>query len=343
MMIEKAKKLTGVVLLTLLIWIWAYSALEEQTVQSASLSISPAMSSELFVKFDESPPIQLKLTIKGPAAKIADLKRRLQLPAGDKEKETLDFYYNAEAEERSEPGTYPLDILAYLNKSSKMEKSGLTVEDCDVKGLQITVEKLEKRLLTVECIDNTGLALPSETIEPSKVEMFVRKDWTDEMLRATVSLTPRQIKDARRSPVTARPYIILVPGGKQRFASEPVEIKLPSIDIAKQQRPIQTRAGFVYGKQLQGRFEPILLNEDSDFSTIQVNGTEEALNAYEKAYYHILVEVRDGDENIEGDITREVIYNFPQQYVQKGEIELAGQPREAKFTLKPVTPAPITP
>ena len=45
------------------------------------------------------------------------------------------------------------------------------------------------------------------------------------------------------------------------------------------------------------------------------------------------------DEKETGEITRQVIYNFPPEYLRSNEIELSGQPPAAKFKLVPIPPA----
>ena len=43
-MIDKIKKIAVVIFLTLLIWAWAYLALEEEIIQTATLDIAPPAS-----------------------------------------------------------------------------------------------------------------------------------------------------------------------------------------------------------------------------------------------------------------------------------------------------------
>ena len=64
--------------------------------------------------------------------------------------------------------------------------------------------------------------------------------------------------------------------------------------------------------------------------------TDAAFAAFDKETYQILIEVRDDDET--GlEIIREVKFNFPLEYVKRGQIGLIGKPLKARFRLKPTS------
>ena len=66
---------------------------------------------------------------------------------------------------------------------------------------------------------------------------------------------------------------------------------------------------------------------------IMLKASQQAFDAYEKTKYQILIEILPGDETVEGALHRDVIYNFPKEFVQKGEIKLGEAPRKAVFKL----------
>ena len=80
MMIRKIKysKITIVIFLTVLIWVWADLALDE-TVSVPGAMITVAESSpELWINFDGKTSASIdNIVLKGPASKIADIKREL--------------------------------------------------------------------------------------------------------------------------------------------------------------------------------------------------------------------------------------------------------------------------
>lgn len=341
MMFDKIKKIAVVIFLTLLIWAWAYLALEEEVIQTATLDIAPPASPDLLVSFDIDTPVSLELRLKGSAAKVAELKRKLRADDTVPDKERLDFYYDAVTEKQAEPGTHTLEVQPFLNSTTKMRSLGLTVEYCKVKGIEsraigVTVEKLVEKWLTVQCFDETDAILEHETIDPARVKMFVRAGYNSE---AKVTLTRQQIAKAREYPIVGTPYVELT-GETGRFAPIRVKIELPPAEVSLQDRPLQPTIGFIFSKNLQGKYSIELLNENELTETTQFRATDKAWAVYkDKTPYQVLVEVRDGDEATEG-VSREVVYNFPVEFVEKGEIRLNESHRQAKFKLVPVPPEP---
>lgn len=343
-MVDKIKKIAVVIFLTLLIWAWAYLALEEEIIQTATLDIAPPAGPDLLVSFDPDfigTPVSLELRLKGSAAKVAELKRKLRADDTVPDKERLDFYYDAVTEKQAEPGTHTLEVLPFLNSSTKMRSLGLTVESCKVKGIEsgaigVTVEKLVEKWLTVQCFDETDAILEHETIDPARVKMFVRQEYNSE---AKVTLTRQQIAKAREYPIVGTPYVELTPD-TQRFSATRVKIKLPPVEVSLQDKPLQPTIGYIFSKNLQGKYSIELLNENELTETTQFRATDAAWAVYkDKTPYHVLVEVRDGDEATE-EVSREVAYNFPPEFVEKGEIKLNEPRRQAKFRLVPTGPQP---
>lgn len=337
-MFDRLKRIAVVIFLTLLIWTWAYLALEEETTQTATLNISQTRP-DLFVTFDDKDtPVAMKLRLKGSAAKVAELKRKLNAKDTDPDKERLDFYYDAVTEKHPEPGTHALELLPFLNRSTKMRNLGITVESCIIEGdevatITVIVDTLIEKWLTVKCFDETGAFLDHENIDPARVKMFVRQDYNSE---AKVTLTEQQIKKAREQSVYLPPYVELAPG-TQRFASTRVTIELPPAEVSLQDRPLQPTIGYIFSKGLQGKYSIELRNENELRETTQFRATDAAWALYkDKTPYQVLVEVRDGDESTE-EVSREVVYNFPVDFVEKGQIKLKEPPRQAKFRLVPVS------
>lgn len=341
MMFDRVKRIAVVIFLTLLIWAWAYLALEEEIIQTATLDIAPSASPDLLVSFDIDTPVSLELRLKGSAAKVAELKRKLRADDTVPDKERLDFYYDTVTEKQAESGAHTLEVLSFLNSSTKMRSLGLTVEFCKVKGIEsgtigVTVEKLVEKWLTVQCLDGTGAILEHETIDPARVKMFVRQGYNSE---AKVTLTRQQIAKAREYPIVGTPYVELAPG-TQRFAPIRVKIELPPAEVSLQDKPLQPTIGYIFSKNLQDKYGIELLNESELTETTQFRATDAAWAVYkDKTPYQVLVEVRDGDEAAE-EVSREVVYNFPVEFVEKGQIRLNEPHRQAKFKLVPVSPEP---
>ncbi len=111
-MMDKIKKFSAVIFLTLLVWAWAYLALEDTIPSSATLNISPSTRSDLLVTFeDQQTPVNLRLALKGPPSRITELKKRLREDEVNPNKERLlAFYYNAATDGHSAPGLHSLDL-----------------------------------------------------------------------------------------------------------------------------------------------------------------------------------------------------------------------------------------
>lgn len=340
---EKLKKISVVIFLTLLIWTWAYMALEQVFEESGTLNISPATSPDMYVKFDRDVPVRLKLQIKGPASKVTEFRSKLLGQGNGDEKEKLDFFFNAEKEDMSTPGVYSLKVLQFLNNDPKLKRLGLAIESCDIEAIEVTVEKLVEKWLPVQCIDERGEIIVHSRIEPASVRMFVRENWPDESLNAMVTLTQLQIEQARKSSIMEKPYIELS-ANKRKYADVRVEINLPPTEEPVFDRILQPKIGMMLNKNLQEKYHIELLNESELTSVTKFKATDSAWTEYDKRTpYQILIDVRSGDEISTSEITREVIYNFPAEYVSKKEIKLNEPPRKAKFKLVPIAAAQTSP
>jgi hypothetical protein len=336
-MISQIKKLAAVIFLSILIWAYAYMAQEETILRMATLDVGGGVRSDLQVTFDRPTPIPLNLTLKGPASKVAVLKRRLLAPDTDQDRERLDFLYDPETE-HAQAGTFTLNMIDYLQASEKLRDLGLRVTLCDVQTVQVTIDQLVEKRLTIQCVDPAGKILQPETLEPATVAMFVRKEYEGP---ATVTLTSQQVELARKSVLRLRPYVTL--GNQQVYAKNPVSVRLPATEILLQSRPLQPRVGLLISRNLLGKYQVELLNENELTSVTTILATPEAFSEFEKTIYQVLVEVRDDDVTLattEGT-KRPVIYNFPPQSIQLGEIQLdpTAPPRQAHFRLIPL-PAP---
>ena len=160
--------------------------------------------------------------------------------------------------------------------------------------------------------------------------MFVPQDWEGP---ANVALFGLQIEKARRTPVPQKPYITL--NGKPIYADTVVTVELPEKEQALALKPVLVRIGFAMSDKLIGRYDVELRNEDEVAERLMVQGTTEAIDAYQKKWYQIIIEVQDGDENAPDEIVRDVTYFLPYDYVRRGEIQTP-EPRQAIFKLVPV-------
>ena len=343
-MVKKIKygKILVVVFLTALIWVWADLAKTEKfPVSSVTVTVARSTNPALWVSFsDGESSISIQdIILKGPASRVSDVRRRLD--AGSL---SLEFFFDAEARAMTEPGRNLLNVLNFLKQSDQIRQLGLTVESCSPKTVDVYVVKLVKKSLTVECLDENRVPLKAETIEPAKVDMFVPADWQGEKLLARVSLTEREIDQARATPVPKTPYIELAPGWIRR-APQTVKITTPPGEDRRSDYTITASTlGIALSPTLQGKYRVEVSNLSEVISAIAIRATPEAKRAYElQPVPSVTLYVLDGDEKTSAEQRRKVVYNFPEEYLRDNQIALRGQGVEARFKLIPLPATEIQP
>ena len=333
-MLNRIKKITLVVFLTLLIWVWADRALDEElSGVSASLSVDPSISPKLWVSFDNESTVHFRMTLSGPVSKITEVKRKMR-------DLTLkfDFHFDPEKEKIEIPADgYPLDLLSIIEKNTEIRKLGLQIKSCEPGTVNVTVLKLTEKSLPIECIDEDRLpVLDVESVDPPRVKIAVPEEWTDEQLKAKVRLTGKQIEQARLDAISARPYIEITPGNF-KYSEQRVQIKLSARQERLQDYGIPATIGFTLSENLSGKFKVELI--DRGPSTIGIKATAEAKAAYENTSFKLLLFVEDKDTKATEPIQRELVYNFPPEFVQKDEIRAnQQQPPKVRFRLIPLSP-----
>ena len=325
-------KIVVVVLITVLILVWADLALDEEfSVPGAAISVAKSTKPNLWVSFNDETSVSIdKIVLKGPASKIADTKRKLKEGSL-----VLEFFLDPEQEEAM-LSPNELDLVTFLKQSDKIRRLGLTVVSCDPNTLSVDVVNLVEKPLVVKCIDEEQNPVKTQTIEPTQVDMFVPEYWDGEMLVAKVQLTQREINQARLSAVEKVPYIELA-AGQTRLSAKPVKITTPTEEDPRSDYTITTATlGFSLSANLQGKYEVVVANLDEVIRAITIRATTDAKRAYEKMPYQVILEIDDEDARSKELLRRELIYNFPDEYLRKDEIRLNQQPVTARFKLIPL-------
>lgn len=338
MMLRKIKysKIAVVVFLTILIWVWADLALDEKLPVSDATIIVAKSNPSLWVSFSDEPSISIdNILLRGPASKIANVRLKMK-----DRSPSFEFFLDAEQEGMTEPGEHPLDVHDFLRKSDQIKQFGLTVESCEPAKLTVSVVELVKKSLTVQCFDVSGNSLKTESVKPEKVDMFVPGDWEGEKLTAEVRLMPGEIERARTTLIEKKPYVELAPG-QIREAATAVNIKMSAEEDPLKSYPITTATlGYCLSANLQGKYKVAVDNLNEVIGNIAIRATPKAKQAYEGMRYQVILEIDDGDVPPK-EPQRRVVYNFPQEFVSKGEIMLDQhqQPVTARFKLIPLPPA----
>ena len=328
----KYGKIALVIFITVLIWVWADLALDEELPDKpATVVIDESANPKLWVSFNQASSADLKMTLSGPHTTIVEVSRRL------KEGGKLEFDFDAAREEMDKPGSYTLILLPFLQKDREIKKLGLKVKSCDPNTLDVQVVKLVKKSLTVECLDENRSALKKvESIEPAKVDMLVPEDWSKP---AYVLLSRAEEQQARQSAIPKTPYIELSPGQTRESTATTVKVKLPRTVEKLQEYSIPSATiGFVFSQTLVGKYDVALLNQP-DMAMVSIKATSAARDEYAQQPYKMLLYILDGDEKNKGEQSKKVVYNFPGEFVGRDEIELNQQPVTARFKLTPLPSA----
>lgn len=324
-------KILVVVFITVLIWVWADLALDEELPDKpAVIVIDESATPKLWVSFNQNRTADIKITLSGPHAAIAEEQRKL------KRGERLEFDFDAAQEKMDEPGSYTLSLLPFFQRNKEIKRLGLTVKSCEPEKLDVQVVRLVKNPLTVECVGENKMPLKVESIDPPTIDMLVPEDWSGEKLIAKVLLMRREIDQARLGTVEKVPYIELTPR-QIRWSATPVKITMPpDQDLLADYTITATTLGFNFSANLQGKYGVVVTNLDEVLGAITIRATADAKRAYEHMPYQVILEIRDEDARATEPLRRELIYNFPDQYLRTDDIMLNQQQVTARFELVPL-------
>ena len=337
----KYGKILAVVLLSLLVWVWADLAKTEVlSVPKTGLAVAKSVSPNLWVSFDNGrPSVSItKLILKGPTSKINQLKRKLTEGTL-----VLEFLLDLEQQAMTVAGRHTLNMLDFLRESDIVKQLGLSVDSCQPQDVIVQVVELVEKTVQIKCIDEARRALKTTAIEPAQLKMFVPEDWQGQRCVAYVLLNRWEIDQARLGPVEKRPFIEL-PGGQRKDAAESVKVSMP-LDTLNDYTITNARLGFSFSANLQGEYRVELTNPDVVMGVISIKAAAEAKRAYEKMRYHVILEIDDSDKDSSADepLRKQLVYNFPAEYLRKDQIMLNQPPVIARFRLIPLSaqsPAP---
>ncbi|MEN6332673.1 MAG: hypothetical protein ABFE01_00340 [Phycisphaerales bacterium] len=343
-MIKKLKpgKISIVVFLTALIWVWADLSQDDRlSLSDVQIRVAKSADQSLWVNFvveGADPNLRTSVALdmvvlKGPATRISEVKGRKNRGALD-----LNLFLGPEQEELASAGLHPVNVLEFLRKNDVIRNLGLTVESCEPASLTIQTQKLVEQDVTVECVGiDQGLVA---TFNPSSVTAYVPKG---KPLTAKILLTSEEQNVAKISPVTKNPYVELTSAlDQRRTLSTKVAVALTPAQSVLTDRPVPASYGFCLSGNLQGVCR-VVLDKETDKTkllTVMVEATEEAFNAYKNAPTQLVLYIKDEDITKEGPIERQFVLELPEDYVQRGEIKASQPAPKVKFTLEPITLSP---
>jgi hypothetical protein len=328
----KISKLAIVIFLTILIWVWADLALDENhPVYHATVVIGRA-SPKLLVSFPQGNSVDVnQIVLRGPASKINSIE---QIINNDPRK--LEFPLVIEQFGIDKPGLYKLSVEDIINKSGWIKQLGLSIKSCDPCEVSFNVVALTERELDVKCFDNRGLPISLET--PQKVRMFVPEDSGN---NARVVLSDDEIQRGIKQPIAVKPYIIL-PTGAPKYADTTVEIKLsPQITLLEQVKVQNAKIGYCLSENLLKGQCKIEIENMWEILNIEILATPAAKEAYESQWVQVELEIHDDDIGTtqkDGIVRREVYYRLPEDFVRLNQIKLAKDKVTARFKVTLLNP-----
>jgi len=330
----KYGKIAIVLFLTVLIWVWADLALDEEPpARSVVIVVDESADQELWVSFNQARRARIQVALSGPHSAFVTLNRKLR----DEGKE-LEFVFNAVHQKMSTPGGHRLRALDFLQKDKGLKDLGLKVKSCEPEVVDVNVVALVQKSLPVECFDEEGLALKAESIVPSKVEMYV----PESTRTAQAQLSDSEVVDARSTAISKTPYVVLGEG-RTKQATTLVKIKMPAEMSRLSDYTINTvTLSPAMSLNLLGIYRVEVVNLTQVLGPIAIKATTEAAWAYDNQLLpKMTLYIFDDDaKKGESEQSRAVVYNFPEQFVRKGEIELKDpdKPAVAKFKLIRLAP-----
>lgn len=322
-MLQKAKKPLIVIFITALIWIYSDFSLEEDLTDQSITIVARTSDPQLWVSFNNESFVTVKADLRGPGSEIRRLKR---------DPNELQVVFDAETERFEAPGGR-LVVLRFLQERPEIKKLNLKVKDCRTYELDVQVVELVQKTLEIQCYDENGTVIPKAEIAPDTIKMSAPAD----RQIARVRLNAIERKQAREDQIEKYPYI-LMPDGSEAAYDKPVKIKLPATSENFKQSTIAGNLGYVYSGNIAGKYQVVLENE-ADIVRVQISATPKAKAAYEAQSFQVLLEIDDKDASADEVVPRKVIYNFPQDFIRTGDIQLSQDVKTARFKLVPVGPA----
>lgn len=339
-MIKKLKpgKISIVVCLTVLIWVWSDLAQDDRLpLSDVRIEVAKSTDPALWVNFvveGADPNLQTSVALetvvlKGPASRVAEVNRRKNRGAID-----LNLFLVPEEEGLARAETHTINVLDFLRKNEVIRDLGLTVEGCEPQRLTLQAQTLVAQEVGVECV---GIDPSLQAVlDPSSITAYVPAGKT---LKAKIPpLTPEEQTQAKAGAIEKTPYIELVQKQRRETATK-VKVTLSPVQNLLTEDRIPAKYRFCLSPNLQGKYSVKLENEQTELTRVSVRGTDLARKAYRDAPAQLLLYIEDQDAQTpadQGPISREFVFAFPEDYVRLGQI-VPDQPAPvAKFRLVPI-------
>jgi len=310
--------------------VWADKDQEKEQAYPNITILADRSDSDLWLHFDGDRQIDIEeLTLKGPVSRLEKIKTERR-----NDPKLMYFYLSTDDVGLSEPGRQEVDVRKFFN-SGQLANLGVTASGCEPKNIYVEADRLVEKPLEIRVFNSKRVLLNVESVEPETISAKVPESWGAEKLFADVVLDEGEINQARSMEYKTTAQIQLYADEKGQSIGE-VMVKMPLLaEDLKQFRITGAVIGYVYSQNLAGKYVPEVSNI-AELKSFAISATPEAKAAYDNIIYKIELHILDSDVQNSGPIKRDVIYNFPDEFVQQGKIKLDQQPGEASFTLNKI-------
>jgi hypothetical protein len=331
-------KIILVVFITILIWVWADKAQDEEyTFENIQLTADRSLASDLWLTFEGQRTVTLKeLKLRGSAACLDELKADLK----NNPPKLMRFSLQSADTGLREPGQTELIMLDFLRNSGQLNKLRVSAVACEPRAITVKASRLMEKELKVRCVRPNGDVLNAKKIEPATVKARVPEDWGPQT--ADVILNDSEIEQARLNDFEKTAVVRYSP---EEMYVLPTKIKIMMPAAAEDLNPLsitQATIGLVLSQLCAGKYR-IELENYSELASFTISATPEAARAYREQPFQILLYILDEDAKNTSEQRKEVEYNFPDEFVSRGKIKLNQPAGIARFKLIPIEAAASTP
>lgn len=326
----KLKTALVVIVLSCLIWILA----EQEVTQEAAIKVKLELKSSaqnIFVQLldQNDNPIagaqkEVELTVKIPAGKMQNFHDEYL----DNIKLDISKFIELAPDKNREDNSFPVISLLDGKLYSRDERSYLHITKSSPKTIKVRVTRLTQRPIPVKVYDSRGVELGTSSLNPSSIKLLVMDDW---LVEARVDLTPDQQRQAMQDEITVN-----CSAGLSDRVIKTITVNLKLLqDTNRRIRSLSgPRLGIIKTRSIDDKYK-VVFEDDSqleEYNRIECQGSTEALDAYQKSDYYILLEIKESDIG-KSSSSRLPRYNLPSDF---GRIEVTKEPTPISFHLEAI-------
>ena len=161
--LSSLRALLWVAPLTLLIWIYAEREQQETDLARFQIVVQSADPTQVatFVNLNDQ---NVNAPVKGPRVRLKEALEKLDPRTGTGPVQVV-------IDGNRRPGQYEVDILAQIQKDDRLNRSGITVQDCNPRHVQVSVDALQEVELEVRADPTVRFGSTPPAFDPPRVKI----------------------------------------------------------------------------------------------------------------------------------------------------------------------------